>query len=258
MIFVFGTRLFGKVDEVPGLFHVATRFGHLNFLPLVPVQSYVILSQQGGSFQGVAIPLSGKSILIAWARAVGVIAAAVCGAIGLFALAGGRGGETAAPLLGAAAFGAGLFAFTRLYRGVTLRQLREGLRVGRQIGLTERGMAAIYQAYGQAGGRGFEVVSEPAPYAAYAGADAGDGYAGDGYAAGGYGETDTGDGDRMAAVPAPSFHSPVPFFVTGLNSAGQTTCVTIHADDADAARTLGRDRGIDVRQVEYAGPRPRR
>ena len=36
MVFVFGSRLYGKVDEVPGIGHVATKFAHFDYMPLVP------------------------------------------------------------------------------------------------------------------------------------------------------------------------------------------------------------------------------
>jgi len=39
MVIVWGSRLYGKVDVVPGFFHVATRFGHVYYLPLIPTQS---------------------------------------------------------------------------------------------------------------------------------------------------------------------------------------------------------------------------
>lgn len=62
--------MYGKVDQVPGLFHVATEFFCLNFLPLVPLRSYLILEglhHHGGSDR-VRIGLSGKSILMTWFR----------------------------------------------------------------------------------------------------------------------------------------------------------------------------------------------
>jgi hypothetical protein len=81
MIFIFGTRFFGRVDEVPGLFHVATKFGHLWYIPLVPVGSWLVLRKSGNAIRGIKIPLSGKSILVAWARA-GLIALALFLAVG--------------------------------------------------------------------------------------------------------------------------------------------------------------------------------
>ena len=44
-----GRRLYGKVDEVPGVCHVATPFFHINLIPLIPFQSVVVY---GDSPQG--------------------------------------------------------------------------------------------------------------------------------------------------------------------------------------------------------------
>src|SRR3954466_4220447 len=74
---IFGSRLTGKVDEVPGLFHVATRFGHVYYLPLFPLQSYIVLGRDGRRFRGVPIPLNTKSVLLAWARGLPSLAAVV-------------------------------------------------------------------------------------------------------------------------------------------------------------------------------------
>jgi len=73
MIFIYGHRLYGKTDELPGLFHVASRFIHIYYVPLIPVASYVVLDQDGDHFRGVKVPLSLKSILLGWFRAALVI-----------------------------------------------------------------------------------------------------------------------------------------------------------------------------------------
>jgi hypothetical protein len=67
-LIVFGTRLFGKVDAVPGMFHVATKFFHINFLPLVPTGSWLVVEQDGSRWRGVEIPVSMKSVAVAWIR----------------------------------------------------------------------------------------------------------------------------------------------------------------------------------------------
>ncbi|QRN93605.1 hypothetical protein JRI60_31070 [Archangium violaceum] len=41
-----GTWLFGKVDVVPELGHVATKFFHINLVPLVPIESYFVVVQR--------------------------------------------------------------------------------------------------------------------------------------------------------------------------------------------------------------------
>jgi hypothetical protein len=74
---VVGTRLYGKVDEVPGLFHLATEFFCLNFVPLIPLRSFLVFS---GTERGIPMRLSGKSMFFAYLRVallVGVVAGAV-------------------------------------------------------------------------------------------------------------------------------------------------------------------------------------
>jgi hypothetical protein len=77
MIFVFGSRLYGKVDVVPGLFHVETRFGHFDYVPLFPLESFVIFNKNGDNFNGVKIPLSFKSICYAWLRTATLVGALI-------------------------------------------------------------------------------------------------------------------------------------------------------------------------------------
>src|SRR5262249_17385267 len=86
---IFGEQRYGKVDQVPGLFYVVTRFLHVQFVPLVPLGSYLILNGKfaGGNEAEIKIGLSGKSILFAWFRAalwafaVVITALAVIGAM---------------------------------------------------------------------------------------------------------------------------------------------------------------------------------
>jgi hypothetical protein len=69
-----GRRLFGRVDRVPGRYHVATLCFHFCYLPLVPLGTFLILSQSmsgmSTEFTGIRLPLSLKSWLIAWSRTV--------------------------------------------------------------------------------------------------------------------------------------------------------------------------------------------
>ncbi|EJK48194.1 hypothetical protein THAOC_33028 [Thalassiosira oceanica] len=64
MICIWGTQMFGETDEVPGLFSVQTKFSHVYFLPLCPIQTYLVL--QGRTTRAVAIPMSGRSLMVAW------------------------------------------------------------------------------------------------------------------------------------------------------------------------------------------------
>ena len=72
---IFGRRLFGRTDyvavgsgsEKKPLFHVATLFAHVQFIPLYPLSSHLFVDVLEGS-QAVSIPISGKSVAVAWLR----------------------------------------------------------------------------------------------------------------------------------------------------------------------------------------------
>ncbi len=87
MIFIYGTRVYGRVDRVPGFFHVVTRFDHLWYLPLIPRGSFLIQENLGKEF-GLPLPLSFKSILMSWVRVAVFLLniVAVCIAIAIWDL----------------------------------------------------------------------------------------------------------------------------------------------------------------------------
>jgi hypothetical protein len=69
-VVVYGQRLCGQVDRVPGLCYVSTLFWHVQYIPLFPLRGYVVRegSENGEQFQGVRIPLSLKSVLAGYLR----------------------------------------------------------------------------------------------------------------------------------------------------------------------------------------------
>ena len=68
--------MFGRAEIVPGVFFIATRFFHICFIPLIPMQSFVIFAEAGGG--GVALPaLHWGSISMAWLRQLLLVGAAV-------------------------------------------------------------------------------------------------------------------------------------------------------------------------------------
>ena len=76
MVFVHGSRLYGKVDQVPGLFYVATMFFHVQFIPVIPYQSLLMLDapKAAGQGRGIRIRLSAKSIFFTWLRTICLLA----------------------------------------------------------------------------------------------------------------------------------------------------------------------------------------
>jgi hypothetical protein len=53
MIIVSGTRFFGRADVVPGVGHVACRFVHVMFCPIVPIETVFLLDSEGGEKRSV-------------------------------------------------------------------------------------------------------------------------------------------------------------------------------------------------------------
>jgi hypothetical protein len=132
-MFIFGGRLFGKVEQVPGLFHVATQFFHVNFIPLIPTKSWLVLhgTEKSGigrtSWQGIELrSIRWSSVGMAWLRLGLFVALLVCG-IGSLALLGNAQDRATAAwmVLFTAASLAALVASYRIVRatGESLRNL---------------------------------------------------------------------------------------------------------------------------------------
>lgn len=70
-LLIYGRRLCGRVDRVPGICYVATRFAHLYYVPLIPLSSWIIKqgTEKTFDFREQRIRLSVKSVLIAWLQA---------------------------------------------------------------------------------------------------------------------------------------------------------------------------------------------
>ena len=100
MIVFYGSQFYGKVDKVPMLGHVATSFFYVQFVPLIPLGSYLVLENGQGSL---SVGFSFKSLLVAWLRTALVIGACALGIAGIVAL-----GERSALGLATAVGGAGL------------------------------------------------------------------------------------------------------------------------------------------------------
>ena len=149
MMIVWGSRLYGKVDVVPGLFHVATKFGHINYFPLIPRMSFVVLRQDGDQWQGVPIPLNFKSVVFAWLRA-GLLVATIIAAIMSPAMRGISPWSWAPPAIIAVACLGG-FAILGYHKGATHASYDRACQLGEIVGLNDAGRALIEQHYGPGG-----------------------------------------------------------------------------------------------------------
>lgn len=151
MIIVWGTKLCGKVDQVPGLCWVSTQFAHLYYIPLVPTGSYAVFAEDGDGWQGKQISLSWKSVFAAWIRTVLVlvaIAGVVVGLIGMFDHRGPYPGMigTGIALL---VFGVGGYIATTRNAALNLADHDRAVELADLLGVNEEGRALIDLAYGE-------------------------------------------------------------------------------------------------------------
>jgi hypothetical protein len=147
VIIIFGEKSYGKVDRVPGVCYVVTVFAHLNFLPLVPVRSFIVLegTESGGEFRGKQIATNLKSAAAGYARAWLGLGTVVAGAVAAFGLWNVAGVMVPADLgaLGVAAVALG---------GLLTLFLRGKVGGGIQIGV-HLGSAALWYLFHSAAGR---------------------------------------------------------------------------------------------------------
>ena len=161
MVIVWGSKLMGKVDVVPGLFHVATKFGHLWYLPLIPTGTFVVLSESGDAFQGVQISTSLKSIAFAWLRAFMLIQVVAALLWVVMMAAEGKRGEGVGPTVYAAVVCV-LGWFVTWSKTCTQASAKRAAQLADQIGLSDAGVEHLLKVYG-GGGQGFDVVQPPTP-----------------------------------------------------------------------------------------------
>ncbi len=68
----YGNRLYGRIEEC-GTTCLATRFFHIAWLPLIPSETVLVLTQAGFDYHFFPQPLSGRSLLAALLRTWGVV-----------------------------------------------------------------------------------------------------------------------------------------------------------------------------------------
>jgi hypothetical protein len=143
---VFGTRLFGQADRVAGLFCVRTRFFHVNFVPLIPLASFLIFEEKGRAGRGIELKkLRWNSVLLAWVRTPLWIACGISSVIGLvMGLGIQHDWQTGAPMLGLAALTGAAFYATYRFSAASFERASE---LARMVGLPPELTAALEQRF---------------------------------------------------------------------------------------------------------------
>ncbi len=147
-----GERDYGKVDRIPGIGYVVTRFLHFNFLPIAPIRSFFVLegTESGESFHGKIIHFSIRSAMAGYLRLWGglmVMVHIVVNELTWFQKAGQLGLGVAVQTLALAIIASGFAAiFLRGIKGVVA------------IGVTFLAGAVLHWGIAGAKGQGFEDI----------------------------------------------------------------------------------------------------
>ncbi|HVT80907.1 MAG TPA: hypothetical protein VHM90_09640 [Phycisphaerae bacterium] len=145
----FGQKPYGKCDVVPELFYVSTWFFHVDYVPLIPLHSKLVLEQQGSSYSVVDIPFSFKSMLYAWARTALFAALAVLVVVTCVSYSEHeRAADAVGPGVGALVCG-GLFALVMIYPRKRMPSYARACQLAAHAQLNERGWAALNVLYGR-------------------------------------------------------------------------------------------------------------
>ena len=145
---VWGTRMMGKVDAVPGVGHVATRFFYLQYVPLIPVETYLVFREVGEQVHGVTIPFSPKSIFVAWLRTGFVLAAGAVGIIGLIRLSEGHQADAAICVVSATIATAAFF-YSYQFGPICRAGYNRAMDLARRANLEPEQFLALEIAYGR-------------------------------------------------------------------------------------------------------------
>jgi len=148
MVIISGVRFAGKVDAVPRVGHVATRFFHLYWIPLIPVGTFLVIEEKEDDFKGFPLPLNAKSIVVGYLRTLGWIGVAA-GTGGAFMAAGEKQFGWAALALVAALLAAGML--TLLYRLSAFKHASydRAIELGRLAKLPPEQLLMLEVAYGR-------------------------------------------------------------------------------------------------------------
>lgn len=138
---VYGTGMYGKVDEVPGFCWTATQFGHIYWIPLIPTGSYIVTGEDGDGIQGLKVPLNGKSVGVAYLQGLFVATTLGC-------LIGGI--STGSPFVWAGfALAIGAFIGMRFVPALTTASWNRAQRYADELDLVEEARVILGVQYGR-------------------------------------------------------------------------------------------------------------
>lgn len=152
LLFVQGEALYGKVDVIPGVGHVATVFYHAMFVPLIPKATYCVAPDTGSGvledrYLGTPMPLDKRSVAMGYAEGV-CLALLVAGVV--IAIERYLQGATTGLLVGLGLLVVGgflLFGLRTVFCKVA--SYERASEVAKRIGMRSEHLIALELAYGK-------------------------------------------------------------------------------------------------------------
>jgi len=148
MVIISGTRMAGKVDVVPRIGYVSTRFFHLYWVPLLPLQSFLVFSEDGDNVNGVPLSLQWKSVLVGWLRGASWLTLVAAPVLAVLTFADNH------PVHGFLAIGLWVLAalalpLTHYLPGIREASYERALDLARRTGLSPETRLMLEVAYGR-------------------------------------------------------------------------------------------------------------
>ncbi len=148
MVIISGTRMAGKVDALPRVGYVSTRFFHLYWVPLIPLQSFLVFREDDDDINGVPLPLQWKSILVGWLRGASWFTLATAPLLAVMTYLDGHPLH-AAVALGLWVLAAALLPLLHFCRGVREASYERAIALAELAGLSRETRLMLEVAYGR-------------------------------------------------------------------------------------------------------------
>ena len=156
MIVIFGENYFGRSDTIPGVAHVATRFFHISYFPILPLQSAIFVNQGSKNELEFQLSVHWKSVLLAYARALLILAFSIAVTIAILELSSPRS-DLFSSIAWMCAFVTMLICSYRI-RGLGRATYENAIAMSEELDFTEVGMLRLEGAFGRGDAAGVDLT----------------------------------------------------------------------------------------------------
>jgi hypothetical protein len=148
MVIISGTRMAGKVDAIPRIGYVSTRFFHLYWVPLLPLESFLVFSEDGDNINGVPLGLQWKSVLVGWLRGASWLTMVVAPVLAVLTFADHHHIQGSIALA-SWALAAALLPLLHYFPGIREASYERAIELAERTGLSPESRLMLEVAYGR-------------------------------------------------------------------------------------------------------------